>query len=146
MHIDGSSISCGVKRLSLNNKEAISKQNILTTIDAYRNSCAMMFTTVPARNKAMIASLEDSGFFQVKNPNAIQFSNLIDESVNSNFLDMFSMICNHGNENYIDGATMFDDFINGTINNKLTKMAAMTMQHGNELIGDLNFYVCYMGK
>lgn len=137
-HVQGSSISCGVRRLVLD-KEVPSKNDLEKLIK--QNHCAFIMTSVPVSRHDAIALLLDSGFEQVKNPGNIK----ADNSVNPDFTEMAASVMYHDHEapegEDIDKATIFERFVKDTVNTDLNNMAASILHHGNEIIGKSNFFV-----
>jgi hypothetical protein len=148
MRIEGSSISCGVRRLVIDKNEKPTKEQ-LSTLIKNNHSCAVVVAGVPSRRRGVIALLLDSGFEQIKNPNKVEQSidTPNDDSINPAFADMVSLIMRHGNElQDIDDSVRFEQFVENTITNDLANMATLVLHHGNELIGNLSFFIRYMGK
>lgn len=114
MRIDTTSISCGVRRLFIDDNEKPSKEQLSGLIKDNKNQCAIVMTGIPARRRDVIKTLLDNGFQRVDNPTDI------DDSVKSEM------------------------FIGATVNADLTDMAALIMHHGNDFIDNLNFFfMCY---
>lgn len=148
MHIEGSSISCGVRRLVIKSDEQPTKEAISTLIANNKNTCAIVMTNVPTRCRDIITLLLDNGFEQVKNPARIEHKLDKDGTVKPAFAEIASLLMHHGSQvaDDVDDAANAEQFVNDTISTGLTNMALLVMHHGNELIGNLSFFIRYMNK
>lgn len=145
MHIEGSSISCGVRRLVIDKADDASKEK-LDQLLAANHSCAMIVTSIPTKRKDLKKILVESGFERMKQP----APRVPDASIKSRFDDMAFMLRNHGEEIYQDdkneqNESNFEQYVERTISQRLIDFASSILHHG-ELTGNLNFFVRYMSK
>ncbi len=145
MNIEGSSISCGVRRLTIGNKDQPTKEQLNKLLETNK-SCAMIVAAVPTRRRDVITLLLDNKFEQVKNPNVAekQREEYRDKSLNNGFDDMAFLIMHHDHEQeLIDDTVLLEQFTDSTVDNKLGDLASLVMHHGNELIGNLSLFIHY---
>ena len=143
MNIEGSNISCGVRRLTIGANEKPSKEELSKLIDQYKRSCAILMTGVPNRRRDVIGFLLSNDFEQIKNPIQSKQFVLDNASINPAFIDMAALIMDRETPG-IDAASMFEEFVEKTVNTDLTNMAGLILHHCNELIGNLSFFIRYM--
>jgi len=145
MHIEGSSISCGVRRLVISDKENPSNDELVELIKSNKNGCAIVMTGIPSRRKDVIRLLLDNDFEQVKNPSRSEYTIPKDDSIVHGIAEIASLIMYHDHEPD-DNSTKAERFVNDTVNANLTDMASLVMHHGNEIIGNLSFFIYYMNN
>lgn len=143
MRIEGSGISCGVRRLIVDNGDQPTKDE-LDQLLKVNHSCAMVVTGVPTRRKDVISLLLGSGFERMKPP----YKRSPDASVTPVY-DEFAFLLQHQEHKFngyyggTDDDNLFESFVENTVSNDMGEFATSMMHHGN-FIGNVGFFVRYM--
>ncbi len=143
MHIEGSSISCGVRRLIIGKDEKVSKEKLVELIKGNSGQCAMVVAGVPTRCKDVTTLLLDNKFEPVKDPHKKVKVKPVDISICSDFHELAASLMYHESDEP-DDLVLSEQFVEATINADIADMATLIMHHGNELTGKLDFFVYFM--
>lgn len=150
MRIEGSSISCGVRRLVIDKNDKPTKDDVAKLISANKSSCAIVMAGVPSKDKEIILSLLDNGFERVR-----KTVERVDEpSIFKKFADMAFSILHHDHEPGTvedldegeDDATRFEQYVGSTVSSKLKDFASLVIHHGDAPRGNNKFFIRYMDK
>lgn len=139
MHIEGSGISCGVRRLVISNNDQPTKEQLVELIKTNKNNCAIVMTGVPTRRKDVMMLLLDNGFERIKTP--VEYPP--DLSVKPSFSAFATIIMHHDHDFDGDDDNSFEKFVETTVSDKLGEMATSIMHHGG-YVGNVSFFIRHM--
>lgn len=139
MHVEGSSISCGVRRLVIAKDETPTSEKLASKLSEVKDSCAILITTVPRKRKDIKALLIKHGFEQVKE--AIERAP--DPSVVDKFAKLATLVMHHDHDIDDEDVNGFEQYAENTVQNSMVDFTVSMMHHGN-FVGSNGFFIRYM--